>query len=81
MARAELGVSSYFEAITPSDSTNMTSPSRALYVGTGGNLNVLSFDSATNVLFRNLPSGFVLPISVIRVNSTDTTASNIVSLT
>lgn len=81
MPRAELGVSSFFLAVTPSDSTNLTSPSRALYVGTTGNVNVLSFDSASNVIFRNVPSGFILPISVLRVNATDTSATNIVALT
>ena len=81
MPRAELGVSSFFLAVTPSDSDNLTSPSRALYVGNGGDLNVVSFDSPENVIFRNVPSGYTLPISVLRVNSTDTSATNIVALT
>lgn len=80
MPRAELGVASFFQAVTASDSTNLSSPSRALYVGTTGNVNVLSYDNPSNAIFRNVPSGFILPISVLRVNSTDTTASNIVSL-
>lgn len=80
MPRAELGVATFFATVTPSDSTNLTSPSRALYVGTGGSMNVLCYESPTNVIFQNLPSGFMLPVSVIRVNSTNTTASNIVSL-
>lgn len=80
MPRAELGVASQFIQVSPSDSTNFASGSRALYIGTGGDLNVLSYDNPTNHIFRNVPSGFVLPIAVLRVNSTNTTASNIVSL-
>jgi hypothetical protein len=78
MPRIELGVSGNFEAATPSDTTNLNSPTRRLYLGSGGNLNVRPTDAPTSdVLLSNLPSGWV-DLSVVRVSETGTTASNIV---
>ncbi len=65
--------------VTPSDSTDLTNVSRALYVGTTGNLKVTLQDSGT-VLFTAVPAGVVLPIRVTRVWSTTTTASTIIAL-
>ena len=58
-------------AVTPSDVTNLGSPARSLYIGTTGNIAV--------VTFSNVPVG-ILPVQVKRVNSTNTTASNIVAM-
>ncbi len=72
--------SDYF-AVTPDDSTNFTQGEvRALYVGTGGNVVAVKATDGTTVTFSNVVSGTVLPIRCIRVNSTSTTASNIVGL-
>jgi len=65
--------------VTPSDSTDLTNVSRALYVGTTGNIKVTMQDSGT-VLFTAVPAGAVLPIRVTRVWSTTTTASTIICL-
>jgi hypothetical protein len=65
--------------LTPSDSTDLTNVSRALYVGTTGNIKVTMQDSGT-VLFTAVPAGAVLPIRVTRVWSTTTTASTIIAL-
>lgn len=70
---------SNFAAVTPSDSVNLTYFTRALYVGTGGNVVVVS-PSGTAVTFSNVPDGAILPVKAMRVNSTNTTASNIVAL-
>ena len=67
------------EAVTPSDTVNLGAQSRSLFVGTGGNIAVVMADGST-ATFTNVPGGFVLPICVTRVNSTNTTASNIVSI-
>jgi len=80
MPRPDLGVSDSYTNVTPSDSTNLASPPRALYVGTGGTVNLATPYEGTNILFRNVPSGYRLDVSCLRVNSTDTTASNIVAL-
>lgn len=67
-------------AVTTSDSTDLAGGTcRALYVGTGGNVNV---DDAfgNTVLFTGVPSGSILPVRVKRVRATSTTASTIVAL-
>ena len=67
-------------AVTPSDSADLVYRTRALYVGTGGNISVNMAGTGAAVVFTGVPSGSVLPISVTRVLSTDTTASDIVAL-
>jgi hypothetical protein len=66
-------------AVTPSDSTNLTSIARSLYVGTAGNVTLLTVGQNV-VTFSNVQSGTILPVRVIRVNATSTTATNIVAL-
>ena len=66
-------------AVTPSDSTDLTYISRALYVGTGGNI-VVTMAGGGDVTFSNIPDGSILPIRVSRVKSTSTTASGIVNI-
>ncbi len=66
-------------AVTPSDGADLTNTSRALFIGTSGNITVYMKDQSTAVLFTNVPVG-VLPIRVDRVLSTGTTASGIVAL-
>ena len=65
--------------ITPSDSVDLTNVSRAVYVGTTGNMKVTMQDSGT-VLFTGIPAGTTLPIRVTRIWSTTTTASTILAL-
>jgi hypothetical protein len=50
-----------------------------LYVGVGGNLKVRTA-GGDDVVFYNLNDGVFLPINVIRVFDTDTTADSIVAL-
>lgn len=66
-------------AVTPSDST-LLSGVRSLYVGTSGDVAVKFPGNATAVVFSNVPDGAVLPVQVVQVMSTSTTASNIVAL-
>lgn len=66
-------------AVTPSDTVSLTpNPTRALYVGTGGNVAVLI--GTNTITFTGVLGGTILPICVTRVNATNTTASNIVAL-
>lgn len=66
-------------AVTLSDSTNFPNGvCRALYVGTGGN--VVAIVNGTAVTFVNVQGGSILPIEASRVNSTSTTAANLVAL-
>lgn len=70
---------SHAEAVTPSDSVDLTYVSRGLWVGVGGNLSVVMASGAT-VTFAGIASGTLLPIRVSRVRSTSTTATTILSL-
>ena len=67
-------------AVTPNDSTDLTTVTRGIYVGTGGNLRVNMADNGNTVTFPNVQDGTLLPIRVSRVLSTSTTASDIVAL-
>lgn len=76
---ADTSAASHAVAVTPHDTTILTGGTcRSLYVGTTGNIAVLMASGAT-ATFNSVPVG-ILPIQVQRVNSTNTTASNIVAL-
>lgn len=84
----------FAKAITPSDSTDIdfggkSKITRGIYVGLGGDISVeMAGDplgsgkgmSDPTVLFKTVLSGTLLPISVTRVNSTNTTASELVAV-
>lgn len=67
-------------AVTPHDSTNLTYITRGLYIGGDGNISVEMADTGTAIVFVGLVAGTLLPIRVTRVNSTSTTATNIVAV-
>ena len=69
----------HIEAITPADGTDLTFATRGIYVGTGGDLRVLTLGGDT-VTFPDVPAGVILPIRCKRVLATSTTASGIVGL-
>lgn len=68
------------EAVSKSDSVSYTSSrkARALYVGTAGNVSVVTSNGQT-VVFSNVPAGTILPVWHTRVN-TATTAADMVAL-
>ena len=69
-----------FKAVTKSDTTNIPDgPCDALWVGVGGDVAILP-PSGAAVTFKNVPSGFLLLAQAKRVNSTYTTATDIVAL-
>lgn len=69
----------YF-AITPHDSTNFTQGVvRGIYVGVAGDVVAVTPDG-TAVTFVGAVAGSILPIMASRVNSTSTTATNMVGL-
>lgn len=67
-------------AITPHDSTDLTETTRAIYVGTGGAISVEMVNTGSAIILSNIPDGSIIPMRVTRVNSTGTTASNLVAL-
>jgi hypothetical protein len=64
-------------SVTPSDTGAITAS--ALYVGVSGDVKVDILNGGTAVLFKAAPVG-VLPITVSRVYSSGTTATNLVAL-
>lgn len=66
-------------AITPSDSANLATICRALFIGVAGNVKLLT-PASTSLEFINLQAGSILPIMVLRVFSTSTTSTNIVGI-
>ncbi len=66
-------------AIVPSNDTELAEATRALYVGSGGDLAVTMLSGATVVL-TGVAAGSLLPLRVVRVRATGTTAGAIVGL-
>ena len=74
-------------AATPSDSVDIFDtigggPTRALYVGSGGDISVEMGGPLTEktVVFVAVLTGTILPIAITRVNSTLTTAASLVAI-
>ena len=65
-------------AVTPADDADLADAATALLVGTAGALKVTTTGGET-VTFGNVPAG-ILPVGVVRVFATGTTASNLVAL-
>lgn len=63
-----------------SDANTFSQPTRALYVGTGGNVHVRMLKSQANVVFQNVPAGSILPIRIDTVWATSTTANGFIGL-
>ena len=81
MPQFEQGASTFFVPVTPDNTNGLSYATRALYVGTAGSLNVTAYDNPdVATLFVAVPAGTTLDISVSKVLSTGTTASNIVAL-
>ena len=72
-------------AVTPSNTVNVpsitggTNNGCVLYVGSGGNLKVTTI-GGDDVVFSNIQDGVFIPVQVLRVWATGTTASSIVAL-
>jgi len=65
-------------AITPHDSTDLSNTTRGVFVGVGGV--VVAVVNGAAVTFTGAASGSILPIRCTRINSTSTTATNMVAL-
>ena len=71
--------------VTKSDTVDIPNPGNGevegcvLYVGTGGILRVLTA-GGDDVTFQGVPNGTFIPVQVVRVFATTTTANNIVAL-
>jgi hypothetical protein len=63
--------------VTPSDTTDLTTPSKWLYIGVSGDVEAILTGGQT-VIFRNLAVGFY-PICATRIKAAGTTALNIIA--
>lgn len=66
-------------AVTPSDTVNLATPCRALYIGASGNVALVTL-GGTTLTFVGMVAGTVLPVRATRVQATNTTATSIVAL-
>jgi hypothetical protein len=67
-------------AIVPSDSLDLAGATKALYVGTGGDIAVRLINAPTDVIFKNVPTGSLLAIRLAAVRAGGTTAADLVGL-
>jgi hypothetical protein len=67
------------EAIVPSDSTELSQATRAIYVGGTGDLRVRMLSGAT-VTFANIQGGMSYPLRLRQIMATGTTATGLVGL-
>ncbi len=65
-------------SVVPSDSTDLATPS-VIYVGDAGDVKVTTAQGDT-VTFVGVPAGGVIPVQVLRVWSTGTTATYMVAV-
>ena len=70
------------EAATISDlvANNFSREAEAIYVGNQGGDVAVVLPSNTPVVFTSVPAGTILPVRCVRINSTDTTADDVVAL-
>jgi hypothetical protein len=68
-----------YNAITPHDTNDLSTPTRGLYVGVSGDVKVISLDG-NDVTYTGLMAGIIHAISCTRVYATGTTATNIVGI-
>lgn len=66
-------------AVTPSDTVDMLDCARGVYVGTAGDLKVITIGGDT-ITFVGLVAGVIHPICAARIFATGTTADNIVAV-
>lgn len=61
--------------VTPSNTVDLVNIAVALYITVGGDVTFVT--EAGNTRTVNVPSNFILPVGVARVNATGTTATGI----
>lgn len=66
-------------AITPSDATDLGAETRAIYVGSAGDVELV-LASGDAVSLAGVPGGALLPLRVTRVKASGTTAGLLVGL-
>ena len=65
--------------VTPNDSTELANATRAVYVGGAGDLKIKAVGGET-VTLVGVAAGSLLPLRVVQILSTGTTATSIVAM-
>lgn len=66
-------------AVTPSNTVDFAYIARGLYIGVAGDVTLVDITGGA-ITFTAVPAGTLLPVLCSRVNSTGTTATNMVAL-
>ena len=67
-------------AISPNDLEDLPKATKALYIGTGGDVVLRPVSGTQDVTFRNLPDGSILDVRVRAIRASGTSAANLVGL-
>ena len=67
-------------SVAPDDGTDLSVICLSLFIGGSGDVSAILVGDSSPVIFKNIPPGSILPISVKRVEATLTTATDIVGL-
>lgn len=67
-------------AVTPDDAVPLAETPKGLFVGTGGTIAMRGLNGLADQVWRNVPSGTVLPFRAQYVRATGTTAGDILAL-
>jgi hypothetical protein len=65
-------------AIVPSDSAELPAVTKAIYVGSSGDVTLRPVRAAADVTYRNVPDGAYLTVRASHVRATGTTADDLV---
>lgn len=73
--------STYAVAVTAHDTNVLAGGApKALFVGTTGNVTMRGMEESTDTVWKNVPSGSIIPFRALYVRSTGTTATDILAL-
>lgn len=67
-------------SVVPHDGNALADIPKALFVGTGGNLTARGVGGGADTVWKNVPSGSIVPLRAQYVRATGTTAADILAL-
>ncbi len=76
----ETDPAAYAAAITPADATLLPHSTRGIFVGVGGDVVLYMLGGTAAITFKNVPSGYLLPVQAQAVDATGTLATNLIAL-
>jgi hypothetical protein len=80
VADAPYAPATHAVAIRPDDQTALADIPKGLFVGTGGTITMRGVRGTGDQVWKNVPSGAVLPFRVQYVRATGTTAADLLAL-